>query len=55
MIGSEKGHVNYIEADIRHPADILEHPELRAAIDLDEPVALTVIAIMMLLPDAEDP
>jgi S-adenosyl methyltransferase len=44
-----------VSADIRHPAAILEHPEVRALIDFDRPVGLLFLAILHHLNDHEDP
>ncbi|MEU5869823.1 MULTISPECIES: SAM-dependent methyltransferase [unclassified Nonomuraea] len=44
-----------IEADIRRPDDILDHPETRQLIDLDEPVGLLLFGILHHLSDEEDP
>jgi hypothetical protein len=55
MISTEQGRSEYISADIRDPASILDDPMLRETLDLDEPIGLTLIAILMLLADADDP
>lgn len=55
MISSEQGRSEYIHADMRQPEMILNHRTLREVLDLDQPVALTMIAILMLLNDADDP
>ncbi|GIM82723.1 hypothetical protein Sar04_08650 [Salinispora arenicola] len=55
MISSEQGRSEYIHADMRQPEMILNHRTLREVLDLDQPVALTMIAILMLLKDADDP
>ena len=44
-----------IDADVREPEKILEHHELRAMIDFDEPVAVLMVGIMHFITDAEDP
>ena len=49
-----EGRTSYVEADFRDPAAILRAPELRATLDLDRPVALTVIAIVHFMLDADD-
>jgi trans-aconitate methyltransferase len=43
----------FVEADLRHPGTILE----RAAetLDLSQPVALTLVAVLHALPDEDDP
>jgi S-adenosyl methyltransferase len=44
-----------IQADLRRPEELLDHPELRALIDLGEPVAVLLVAILHGVTDAEDP
>ncbi|MFI5493445.1 SAM-dependent methyltransferase [Actinoplanes sp. NPDC051859] len=55
MISSEEGRSEYISADIRQPEAILDEPVLRDTLDLSRPVGLTLIAILMLLSDEDDP
>src|SRR4051812_881284 len=55
MISTEAGRSEYISADIRHPRSILTEPVLSETLDLSQPVGLTLIAILMLLTDADDP
>ncbi|MDQ1049445.1 SAM-dependent methyltransferase [Streptomyces sp. V4I2] len=52
--GTPEGRTAYIEADMRDPASILDAPELRATLDLTQPVALTVIAIVHFMMDEDD-
>jgi SAM-dependent methyltransferase len=44
-----------IQEDLRHPDRILAHPELRTVLDLDRPVAVLLVAILHVIPDADDP
>ncbi|MEU1388834.1 MULTISPECIES: SAM-dependent methyltransferase [unclassified Nonomuraea] len=44
-----------IEADIRRPDDVLDHPETRQLLNLDEPVGLLLFGILHHLSDEEDP
>lgn len=44
-----------VEGDVRRPAEILGHPDVRAAIDFDRPVGILLLAIMHFVPDADDP
>ncbi|MCU7726505.1 SAM-dependent methyltransferase [Actinoplanes sp. KI2] len=44
------GRTTYIEADLRDPATILASPELRETLDLGEPVALMLVAILHFIP-----
>lgn len=57
--GRLKGRTSYTEADFREPASILDAPELREPLDLDldldRPVALTVIAIVRRLLESLPP
>lgn len=53
MIGSEEGVTEYIPADVRDRDLILDSDKLRAVIDLDEPVALNLAAIMHFITDEE--
>jgi hypothetical protein len=45
----------YLEADLRKPAEILGSPLLARHLDLDRPVGLLLVAILMLVADDEDP
>jgi len=45
----------YLEADVRSPREILDHPSLRATLDLDAPVGLMLLAVLHFLRDDEDP
>ncbi|TVZ90278.1 S-adenosyl methyltransferase [Streptomyces sp. BK340] len=54
LASAPEGRTSYIEADFRDPAAILQAPELRETLDLDEPVALTVIAIVHFMLDEHD-
>jgi hypothetical protein len=55
MISTEQGRSEYISADIRDPQSILGDPVLSETLDLRRPVGLTLIAILMLLADDDDP
>jgi hypothetical protein len=47
--------VAMVHADLREPAAVLGHPEVRALIDLDQPVALMCAAVLHFVPDADEP
>ena len=49
------GQTAYIDADLRDVDAILSSAELRQTLDLSQPVALLLIAVMHFIPDAEDP
>ncbi|MFG1954447.1 SAM-dependent methyltransferase [Micromonospora sp. NPDC048830] len=55
MISSEQGRSEYIHADLRQPEQILADPRLTDTLDLGRPVALTLVAVLMLLRDEDDP
>lgn len=44
-----------ISADVRRPDEILNDPDLAALIDLTQPVAVLLVAVLHLLPDDENP
>jgi hypothetical protein len=55
MISTEEGRSEYISADIRDPQSILEDPILLQTFDQNQPIGLTLIAILMLLANEDDP
>jgi len=54
LASTPQGRTAYIEADFQHPEDILDSPDFRETLDLTEPVALTVIAIVHFVLDEDD-
>jgi S-adenosyl methyltransferase len=44
-----------IQADLRHPSDILTHPDVLALLDFSQPVAVLLNAVMHFLPESDDP
>ncbi|MEV7342185.1 SAM-dependent methyltransferase [Streptomyces sp. NPDC093544] len=52
LISSSEGATDYIQADVRKPAAILERA--RAVLDFDRPIALSLIALMHFIPDEQD-
>jgi hypothetical protein len=55
MASQDVGETAFILADLRQPQAILEHPTLGATLDLTEPVALLMVAVLMYFRDSEDP
>ncbi|MDH6114283.1 hypothetical protein P3T36_000684 [Kitasatospora sp. MAP12-15] len=56
MISSHPaGRTSFVLGDLREPAELLGQPALAKIIDLDQPVGLLLIAVLMLFRDAEDP
>ena len=47
--------VRTVTADVRDPRSILEHPDTRAVIDFDRPVAVLLVAVLHFVTDEEDP
>lgn len=54
LSSTPEGRTAYIEADFRDLTDLYQAPELLETLDLDRPVALTVIAIVHFMLDADD-
>jgi S-adenosyl methyltransferase len=50
-----EGRTAYIHADLRQPETVLANPEVTATLDLSQPVALMLVAILHFLVDADDP
>ncbi|MFE6868377.1 SAM-dependent methyltransferase [Kitasatospora sp. NPDC057692] len=53
LAGHPAGHTSVIEADLREPEAILDHPALRDAVDLAEPVALMLVAVLHFIRDED--
>jgi hypothetical protein len=45
------GRTAYLQADLRHPEQILADPDLRTTVDLGRPVAVLLVAVLHFLPD----
>jgi hypothetical protein len=45
----------YIDADLRQPEQILRHPATARSLDLSQPVALMLVALLHFIPDADQP
>lgn len=53
LAGHPAGHTSVIEGDLREPEAVLEHPALRGAVDLGEPVALMLVAVLHFIRDED--
>ena len=53
LAGDPRGRSAYFEADVRDPGVILRHPVLRDTLDLAQPVALLLVAVLHFLHDDE--
>ncbi len=54
ILGDAPG-VVVVKEDLRHPDRILDHPLTRAVLDLDQPVAVLLVAILHVIPEGDDP
>ncbi len=50
LTSSPEGRTAYIEADLRDPQSILDSPEVRETLDLTQPVALILVAVLHFIP-----
>jgi len=55
MTSDPVGATAFIQADLREPDRILADPRLRRTLDLGQPVALMLVAVVHFFPDAENP
>jgi S-adenosyl methyltransferase len=55
LVGTDEGRVEYVAADLRDPESILRDVALRRTLDFARPIGLTLIAVLMLLADEDDP
>jgi hypothetical protein len=55
LTGTRQGRTAYIDADLRRPEAILADPALRRTLDLEQPVALLIIAVLHFLTDSDEP
>jgi hypothetical protein len=53
LASDPRGATDYIEADVRDPATILDRA--RATLDFDRPIALMLVAILHCVPERDDP
>ncbi|WP_066372906.1 SAM-dependent methyltransferase [Herbidospora mongoliensis] len=52
---TRQGRTTYVEADLRDPRSIIDHPEIKGVIDFSEPLALVIVGTLMFINDKEDP
>jgi len=55
LADGKRGRTVVVEADLRDPHAILEHPDTRTVIDFSRPVAILLSAILHFVPDEDDP
>jgi len=44
-----------LQADLRHPADIINHPDVNRVLDFSEPVAVLLTTVLYYISDADNP
>jgi hypothetical protein len=44
-----------VQADLRQPEQILNHPDTRKLLDLDQPTAVMMVAVLHFIPDSDHP
>lgn len=44
-----------VQADMRVPEQVLDHPETRQLIDFSQPLAVLMVAVLHFVPDSDDP
>ncbi|MEV6115904.1 SAM-dependent methyltransferase [Streptomyces sp. NPDC052109] len=55
MRSTAQGRTAYVEADVKDPASLLNTPVLSEVLNLNEPVALSLNALMHFITDQQDP
>jgi SAM-dependent methyltransferase len=50
-----RDHVVAVQADLRRPLDVLADPQVAGLLDLSEPVAVLLVAVLHAVPDSDDP
>jgi hypothetical protein len=55
LTSQEAGETAFILADLREPKSILDHPTLAATLDLGQPVAVMLVAVLMYFEDHDSP
>jgi hypothetical protein len=55
LTSEDGGETAFIMADLREPKSILDHPTLTATLDLSQPVAVMLVAVLMYFRDTDHP
>lgn len=55
LTSNPAGQTAYVQADLRDPGKILDHPVVRETLDFSEPIALLLVAILHFIPDEDGP
>ncbi|MEO5876138.1 MAG: SAM-dependent methyltransferase [Streptosporangiaceae bacterium] len=52
---ANSANTGFVQADLREPQKILEHPGVTALLNLSEPVAILFVSVLHFVDDAQDP
>ncbi|MGH3679239.1 MAG: SAM-dependent methyltransferase [Natronosporangium sp.] len=52
---ADNPHATIIQADIRNPAAILDHPDTRALLDFDQPLGLLMVGVLLFIGPEDQP
>jgi SAM-dependent methyltransferase len=55
LASDRRGACAYIDADLREPEKILNHPATRATLDFSKPIALMLVAVLHFVPEEDEP
>ncbi|GCD93227.1 SAM-dependent methyltransferase [Embleya hyalina] len=55
LLDEDDGSTIFLRADLREPDAILDHPDLRATLDLERPVAALFVSVLHCIPERDDP
>jgi len=55
ILGDDHPNVKVLQADLRRPHDILNSAQRRELIDLDQPVAVLMVAVLHFIPESDRP
>lgn len=55
LTGTTEGRTEVVQADLREPGRLLEHPEVREVLDFAEPVAVLMVAMLHYVTAQHDP
>jgi hypothetical protein len=55
LTSTPEGMTTYIEADLREPRTILDHPDVAKVLDFSRPVGIIIIGTLMHIRDEDDP
>jgi SAM-dependent methyltransferase len=54
LCGDPRGRIGYLEADVRAPEELLEHSALASVLDLRQPVAVLLVAVLHFIHDDDE-